>query len=115
MTQHGTSSNRAAVFVGIFAGIFAGITTADGCDRKQLERICRYLLRPPFAHDAVTALPGGRVRVSGRRLSITPCPAATRRQPRPDGHAAPRTLPPRIGNIGVQTANVAAYRRDQVP
>jgi len=32
--------------------------------RKQLERICRYLLRPPFAHDAVTALPGGRVRVS---------------------------------------------------
>jgi hypothetical protein len=32
-------------------------TTADGRDRKQLERICRYLLRPPFAHDAVTALP----------------------------------------------------------
>jgi hypothetical protein len=39
-------------------------TTADGRDRKQLERICRYLLRPPFAHNAVTALPGGRVRVS---------------------------------------------------
>ena len=39
-------------------------TTADGRDCKQLERICRYLLRPPFAHDAVTALPGGRVRVS---------------------------------------------------
>lgn len=39
-------------------------TTADGRDRKQLERICRYLLRPPFAHDAVTALPGDRVRVS---------------------------------------------------
>jgi hypothetical protein len=39
-------------------------TTADGRDRRQLERICRYLLRPPFAHDAVTALPGGRVRVS---------------------------------------------------
>ncbi len=32
-------------------------------DRKQLERLCRYLLRPPFAHDAVQALPGGRVRV----------------------------------------------------
>jgi hypothetical protein len=41
-------------------------TTADGRDRKQLERICRYLLCPPFAHDAVTALPGGRVRVSFR-------------------------------------------------
>ncbi len=39
-------------------------TTADGRDCKQLERICRYLLRPPFAHDAVTALPDGRVRVS---------------------------------------------------
>jgi len=39
-------------------------TTADGRDRKQLERICRYLLRPPFAHDAVTALPGGRGRCS---------------------------------------------------
>jgi hypothetical protein len=39
-------------------------TTADGRDRKQLERICRYLLRPPFAHDVVMALPGGRVRVS---------------------------------------------------
>ncbi|MBK8266548.1 MAG: transposase [Nannocystis sp.] len=45
------------------AGIDAA-TTADGRDRKQLERICRYLLRPPFAHDAVTALPGDRVRVS---------------------------------------------------
>ncbi len=39
-------------------------TTADGRDRKQLERICRDLLRPPFAHDAVTARPDGRVRVS---------------------------------------------------
>ena len=38
-------------------------TTVDGRDRKQLERLCRYLLRPPFAHDAVRALPGGRVRV----------------------------------------------------
>ncbi len=34
----------------------------DGRDRKQLERIC-----PPFAHDAVTALPGDRVRVPLRR------------------------------------------------
>jgi hypothetical protein len=38
-------------------------TTVDGRDRKQLERVCRYLLRPPFAHDAVVALPDGRVRV----------------------------------------------------
>ena len=38
-------------------------TTVDGRDRQQLERVCRYLLRPPFAHDAVVALPDGRVRV----------------------------------------------------
>jgi hypothetical protein len=38
-------------------------TTVDGRDRKQLERVCRYMLRPPFAHDAVQALPDGRVRV----------------------------------------------------
>ena len=38
-------------------------TTVDGRDRKQLERVCRYMLRPPFAHDAVQALPEGRVRV----------------------------------------------------
>jgi hypothetical protein len=55
-------------------------TTADGRDRKQLERICRYLLRPPFAHDAVTALPGGRVRVSFKapwRSVSTPTPTWT--------------------------------------
>jgi len=38
-------------------------TTVDGRNRKQLERVCRYLLRPSFAHDAVVALPDGRVRV----------------------------------------------------
>jgi hypothetical protein len=55
-------------------------TTADGRDRKQLERICRYLLCPPFAHDAVTALPGGRVRVSFKapwRSVSTPTPTWT--------------------------------------
>lgn len=38
-------------------------TTVDGRDRKRPWRVCRYLLRPPFAHDAVQALPDGRVRV----------------------------------------------------
>jgi hypothetical protein len=38
-------------------------TTVDGRDRKRLERVCRDLLRPPFADDAVQALPDGRVRV----------------------------------------------------
>ena len=27
--------------------------TIDGRDRERLERVCRYLLRPPFALDAV--------------------------------------------------------------
>ena len=45
-------------------------------NRSALERVCRYLLRPPFAHDAIEALSDGRVRVhfkaptrSGRRHS----------------------------------------------
>jgi hypothetical protein len=42
---------------------FLSPTTVDGRDKKRLERLCRYLLRPPFAHDAVTSLPDGRVRV----------------------------------------------------
>jgi hypothetical protein len=25
-------------------------------DRRRLERVCRYLLRPPFARDAIEAL-----------------------------------------------------------
>jgi Putative transposase len=39
-------------------------TVIDGRDRKRLERMCRYLLRPPFAHDAMVELPDGRVRLS---------------------------------------------------
>ena len=42
-------------------------TFIDGRDRPRLERMCRYLLRPPFAHDAVQALPDGRVRIVFRR------------------------------------------------
>ena len=59
----------------------------EGRDRKQLERLCRYLLRPPFAHDAVKALPDGRVRVlfkaswrSGEPLSPGPVLNAWRHQ-----------------------------------
>ena len=32
-------------------------TTVDGCDRKRLERVCRYLLRPPFALGRRPSLP----------------------------------------------------------
>ena len=39
-------------------------TAVDGRDRKQLERLAKYLLRPPFAQDAVHWLPDGRVRLA---------------------------------------------------
>jgi hypothetical protein len=38
-------------------------TTVDGRDSQQLERLCRYLLRPPFAQDAIEARPNGQVRI----------------------------------------------------
>ncbi len=38
-------------------------TTVDGRDRHRLERLCPYMLRPPFAEDAVKALPDGQVRM----------------------------------------------------
>ncbi len=37
-------------------------TTVDGRDRRRKGRLCRYLLRPPFAQDAVKALPDGQGR-----------------------------------------------------
>ena len=37
--------------------------TVDGRDRNRLERVCRYLLRPPFALDAVQRTADGQVRV----------------------------------------------------
>ena len=56
-------ATRPALTVTAFGMHLHAATTVDGRDRKQLERVCRYLLRPPFAHDAVVALPDGRVRV----------------------------------------------------
>jgi hypothetical protein len=38
-------------------------TAVDGRDRKRLGRLVKYMLRPPFAGDAVTELPDGRVRL----------------------------------------------------
>ena len=54
---------RPPLTVSAFGMHLHAATTVDGRDRNQLERVCRYLLRPPFAHDAVQALPDGRVRV----------------------------------------------------
>jgi hypothetical protein len=56
-------ATRPPLTVSAFGMQLHAATTVDGRDRKQLERLCRYMLRPPFAHDAVEALQGGRVRV----------------------------------------------------
>jgi len=56
-------TTRSPLTVSAFGMHLHAATTVDGRDRKQLERVCRYMLRPPFAHDAVQALPDGRVRV----------------------------------------------------
>ncbi|MCR9162583.1 MAG: transposase zinc-binding domain-containing protein [Nannocystaceae bacterium] len=37
--------------------------TVDGRDRSRLERLCRYLLRPPFALDTVQRTADGQIRV----------------------------------------------------
>jgi hypothetical protein len=51
-------------------------TTVDGRDRRRLERLCNYLLRPPFALGAVRRLPDGRVRLDlprkARFIDMTP-------------------------------------------
>ncbi len=49
--------------VSAFAMSLQAASVIDGRDRKRLERMLRYMLRPPFAHDAVRALADGRVRI----------------------------------------------------
>ncbi len=36
----------------------------DGRDRKQLERLCRYITRPPFSQDRLELRPDGRVELT---------------------------------------------------
>ena len=50
-------------------------TVVDGRDRRRLERLCKYLLRPPFSRDAILRLPDGRVRLElprkGRSIEMS--------------------------------------------
>jgi hypothetical protein len=39
-------------------------TWVDGRDRRRLERLCRYVARPPVATERLTLLPDGRVRLA---------------------------------------------------
>jgi hypothetical protein len=53
----------APMLVSAFGMQLHAAVTVDGRDRKRLERVCRYLLRPPFAHDAVERTADEQVRV----------------------------------------------------
>jgi len=61
--QAGSPRRAAKLNVHAFGMNLHAATTVDGRDRKQLERLSRYLLRPPFATDAIQRLPEGRVRL----------------------------------------------------
>ena len=64
-------------------------TTVDGRDRKRLERVCKYLLRPPFALDAVHLLPDGRVRLDCLANAASSAAQPPRPLPRPGLTALP--------------------------
>jgi transposase len=40
----------------------------DGRDRKQLERLCRYITRPPFSQDRLELRTDGRVELALKRV-----------------------------------------------
>jgi hypothetical protein len=46
--------------------LHAGVAVPAG-DRERLEHLCRYVLRPPIAQDALSIAPDGRVRLALRR------------------------------------------------
>ena len=46
--------------------LHAGVAVPAG-DRERLEHLCRYVLRPPIAQDAISIAPDGRVRLALRR------------------------------------------------
>lgn len=71
----------APMHVSAFGMQLHAAVTVDGRDRNRLERVCRYLLRPPFAHDAVERTADGQVRVHFKAPSKS---GATHAQMSPD-------------------------------
>jgi hypothetical protein len=57
------SADPAPMLVSAFDMHLHAAVTVDGRDRRRLERVCRYLLRPTFARDAVTRTTDCNVRV----------------------------------------------------
>jgi hypothetical protein len=57
------SASPSPLLVTAFGMQLHAAVTVDGRDRSRLERLCRYLLRPAFALDAIERTPDGQVRV----------------------------------------------------
>jgi hypothetical protein len=56
-------ASRAELLVADFGMQLHADVAVDGRDRARLERLCRYMLRPPFAQSAVEETADGQVRV----------------------------------------------------
>ena len=86
-----------------------------------LERLCRYILRPPLAVKRLERLPGGRVRVGTKRIWSDGTGAVEftvlELSSRPDGKLAAIIPPPRANQVlysGVLAGN-AGRRKELVP
>jgi hypothetical protein len=58
--EHDAGSSKKLVAQATHLNVHAD-RVVDGRDRPQLERLCRYMLRPPFAQSRLRLLPDGRV------------------------------------------------------
>jgi hypothetical protein len=105
---------RCAAYEGY--NLHAGVGLAAG-EREALERLCRYLLRPPLARDRVLRQEDGTVEVGLKRvwsdgtraILFTPLEFVER--------LAAIVPPPRVNQVvyrGVLSAN-AAWRREVIP
>jgi hypothetical protein len=64
-------SHPAPMLVAAFGMQLHAAVTVEGHDRKRLERVCRYLLRPAFSHDAIERTSDGQVRVHFKASSTS--------------------------------------------
>lgn len=63
------TSSRAAEPVAVVSGFNVHAALAlDGRDRARVERVCRYLGRPPIAQERLSELPGGRLRYEMKKV-----------------------------------------------
>ncbi len=88
----------------------------DGRDRRRIERLVRYMARPPLAQDRVALHEDGRVRIGSRRRGkVGPTRSCSSREPLLRSHGMARLCalipPPRFHLVryhGVLAANAKA-------